>query len=42
MQDDVHRYNKERWEALAEVNALFTRPMLELDVESALELAGTT
>lgn len=33
--DDVYRYNVERWNALVKVNALFTRPHLELDADSA-------
>ena len=33
--DDVSQYNIERWDALAEANALFTRPLLDLDAESA-------
>ena len=35
--DEVYRYNVERWNALVRVNALFTRPHLELDADSARE-----
>ena len=38
--DDVYRYNKERWEALVEADALFTRPWLDLDEESAYQRLG--
>ncbi|TDE55791.1 class I SAM-dependent methyltransferase [Nonomuraea mesophila] len=40
MQDDVHRYNRERWEALVEADALFTRPMLGLDADAARAYLG--
>ena len=33
--DDVARYNTDRWDRLNQVNALFTRPHLDLDAESA-------
>ena len=33
--DEIARYNQARWRALAEANALFTRPRLDLDVDSA-------
>lgn len=33
--DAVAEYNQARWKALAEVNALFTRPRFDLDVETA-------
>lgn len=33
--DDVSQYNVARWNALAEANALFTRPLLDLDADSA-------
>ncbi|HWS86579.1 MAG TPA: class I SAM-dependent methyltransferase [Pyrinomonadaceae bacterium] len=33
--DDVAEYNRARWRALAEGGALYTRPMLDLDAESA-------
>ena len=33
--DDVAQFNRQRWQALADANALFTRPALNLDVESA-------
>jgi SAM-dependent methyltransferase len=33
--DDLATYNKERWEALAGANVLFSRPMLDLDAASA-------
>lgn len=35
--DDVARYNRERWNALARANALFTRPYLDLTAEAARE-----
>ncbi|UVI28499.1 class I SAM-dependent methyltransferase [Paenibacillus spongiae] len=35
MKDEVYRYNHARWEALAQANALFTRPKLDLDKETA-------
>ena len=35
--DDITRYNKQRWKALVDANALFTRPALNLDVNSARE-----
>jgi SAM-dependent methyltransferase len=33
--DEIARYNRERWKALAEANALFTRPALHLDPSTA-------
>jgi ubiquinone/menaquinone biosynthesis C-methylase UbiE len=36
--DEVAKYNRARWKALAEANALFTRPKLNLDVESARKI----
>lgn len=36
--DEVAEYNKARWKALAEADALFTRPKLDLDLGSAKEL----
>src|ERR1051325_6171097 len=33
--DEVAEYNRARWRALAERGALYTRPMLDLDVEQA-------
>ncbi|MEV0388472.1 class I SAM-dependent methyltransferase [Nonomuraea sp. NPDC050643] len=38
--DDIYRYNEERWEALVEADALFTRPMLDLDEEKARAYLG--
>lgn len=35
--DEVAEYNRERWRALAERGALYTRPMLDLDEASARE-----
>ena len=35
MLDDVGRYNRERWEELAQARVLFSRPLLELDSDSA-------
>ncbi|NJP91896.1 class I SAM-dependent methyltransferase [Nonomuraea sp. FMUSA5-5] len=40
MTDEVYRYNMERWEALVEADALFTRPMLDLDAERARAYLG--
>lgn len=40
MKDDVYLYNHARWEALVKANALFTRPKLDLDEESAYEYLG--
>lgn len=39
--DDVAEYNKARWKALAEADALFTRPKLDLDLASAKELVDS-
>lgn len=33
--DEIARYNQARWKALVEANALFTRPQLNLDADSA-------
>src|SRR5262245_41585782 len=33
--DEITRYNMERWKALVDANALFTRPLLNLDPISA-------
>lgn len=33
--DDVARFNQRRWQALADADALFTRPALDLDAASA-------
>ncbi|MBZ0296370.1 MAG: class I SAM-dependent methyltransferase [Anaerolineae bacterium] len=33
--DEVARYNIERWAALVKANALFTRPHLDLDADTA-------
>ena len=33
--DEIARYNKERWKALVEADALYTRPALDLDAASA-------
>jgi SAM-dependent methyltransferase len=35
--DETARYNMERWKALVDANALFTRPALDLDLASARE-----
>ncbi|PRX59906.1 methyltransferase family protein [Nonomuraea fuscirosea] len=40
MRDGVYRYNEERWQALVEADALFTRPMLDLDQDSARGYLG--
>jgi SAM-dependent methyltransferase len=37
-QDDIARYNKERWEALAQAHVPFSRPALDLDADSAREM----
>ncbi|MEZ5427239.1 MAG: class I SAM-dependent methyltransferase [Pyrinomonadaceae bacterium] len=36
--DEVARYNRARWKALAGANALFTRPKMDLDDDSARRL----
>lgn len=36
--DEIAKYNKARWKALAEANALFTRPKLNLDAGSARKM----
>jgi SAM-dependent methyltransferase len=36
--DEVARYNKERWEALAQAHVPYSRPMLDLTLNSAREL----
>ena len=33
--DEVAKYNVERWRAMVESGALYTRPLLDLDAESA-------
>jgi hypothetical protein len=33
--DDIARYNQQRWRALAQANALFTRPATDLDANQA-------
>lgn len=40
MSDDVYQYNEARWEALVAKDALFTRPMLDLDVAKAQDYLG--
>lgn len=40
MKDDVYLYNHARWEALAKANALFTRPKLDLEQETARDYLG--
>src|ERR1700738_3410669 len=35
MMDEISNYNRERWNALARANALFTRPALHLDAATA-------
>src|SRR4051812_4374534 len=35
--DEVAQYNIERWKALTQANALFTRPYLEMDAKAARE-----
>src|SRR5216683_2527153 len=36
--DEIAQYNRERWKALADANAVYTRPKLELDESSAREM----
>ena len=36
--DELARYNKERWEDLARANIVFSRPMLDLNKDSAREM----
>ena len=36
--DEIAAYNAKRWKALADANALFTRPRLDLDAQSAQAL----
>jgi SAM-dependent methyltransferase len=38
MMDEVAQYNIERWNALVEANALFTRPVVGLDATSAQQM----
>ncbi len=33
--DEIYRYNEQRWEAMVQANALFTRPRLDLTKEAA-------
>lgn len=40
MKDEVYLYNHQRWEALAKADAVFTRPKLELDTETARAYLG--
>ncbi|MDQ0897684.1 class I SAM-dependent methyltransferase [Paenibacillus sp. V4I7] len=40
MKDEIYLYNLARWEALAKANALFTRPKLDLDKETARDYLG--
>lgn len=35
--EDVAGYNRQRWKALAEADALFTRPLLGLDPQSTMQ-----
>jgi SAM-dependent methyltransferase len=37
--DDVSNYNRKRWNALVQANALYTRPTFDLDIESARAIA---
>ena len=37
--DEIARYNRERWQGLTAADALYTRPRVDLDVESARMLA---
>ncbi len=39
--DEVAKYNQARWKALADADALFTRPKLDLECESAKELVNS-
>jgi len=38
MLDDLARYNKERWEDLARANIMYSRPVLDLDADSARKM----
>jgi SAM-dependent methyltransferase len=38
MSDEIAKYNRERWNELAEANVRYSRPALNLDAESAREL----
>jgi ubiquinone/menaquinone biosynthesis C-methylase UbiE len=38
--DDITKYNRQRWKALAEANALFTRPHTNLDAETAEKMVS--
>jgi ubiquinone/menaquinone biosynthesis C-methylase UbiE len=40
MKDDVYLFNYARWEALAKADALFTRPKLDFDKETARDYLG--
>jgi ubiquinone/menaquinone biosynthesis C-methylase UbiE len=40
MKDEVYQYNAQRWQALTQANALFTRPRLDLNLETAREYLG--
>jgi len=35
--DDLARFNKERWEALAQADIEYSRPVLDLDAEHGSE-----
>ena len=39
--DEIAKYNRARWRALAEADALFTRPKLNLDVDSARKIVDS-
>ena len=41
MSDDPGKYNKERWEALAQANVEWSRPWLELDAQAARQHLDT-
>jgi hypothetical protein len=40
VKDEVYQYNVQRWQALTQPNALFTRPRLDLNQETAREYLG--
>lgn len=39
--DDLAKFNKARWEALAQANILYSRPLLKLDVEAARQVVDS-
>ena len=39
--DEIAKYNQARWKALVEADALFTRPNLNLDFDSARQVVDS-